>query len=68
MKKVLLAVLVVMCLLGSFASNTSYAFGNVTCPHCGIGGCMWTGETQSDAYGIFLVYECLNGHRFLMRQ
>jgi hypothetical protein len=66
LKKLAVIALLALGILGTFTS--AYAFGNVRCPHCGIDGCMWTGETQSDAYGMFLVYECINGHRFLVRQ
>ena len=65
MKKKLLAVLLGLSLLGSV--TVTYAMG-IVCPHCGMGNCMWTGETQTDAYGMFLVYRCINGHEFLVRQ
>lgn len=60
MKKIV-AFAVLMSLL--VISLTAYAMG-VRCPRCGLENCMWTGRTQTDAWGIHKEYECLNGHVF----
>jgi len=45
---------------------TAYAMG-IECPRCGLDNCTWTGEIQTDAWGMYHEYRCIHGHRFWVK-
>ena len=47
--------------------NVAYAGGQIMrCPRCGT-PTAWSGRTEVDAYGVYYIYECINGHVFASR-
>lgn len=66
MKKLIVMALLALGILGGTYATVS-AMG-VRCPICGLDNCIWTGDVETSPYGLFNVYECVNGHRFLVKQ
>ena len=66
MKKKLVFGLVVVFVF-AFVTSVYAQFGDVVCPRCNVGGCMWTGATMTDAWGMYNEYKCMNGHHFWVK-
>lgn len=59
----LVAAISVLCVGGAFAGY----YGNIDCPRCDYSA-MWQGEDEYENGHTFSLYECLQGHRFWVRQ